>query len=541
VPDLEARLDGTVPLQPRRPHGPIDQKDRRNPVFTGGEYRVEQWGMTTNRLDVLAELDLAWRGRYGGRVSARRLVRRRLPGRHRQPGPRGDGEGHPRAYVGNEFSSFTLDRYRGPYGELLDAFAFARLDAGDVPVTVKAGRHTIYWGESLMQAGAIHGISYSQMPLDLAKGAATPGVEAKELFRPLAGVSAQAQLTPALSVAGQVFLEWEPYLYAEGATFLGGGDFTVSGPDGVYRAVPGGNPIFVRNAGTSEPRGAGDFGFALRWGPDWLGGTLGLYYRRFTDKVAAVMLTDNPGGEGPLSPELSSPYQYRQYYGEDVDLVGASFARQLLGVSVGAEVSFRRDQPLLAQPLGFAVPTPALPAGVLFPHGVPQLVRNSYQARGDTVHALANAVGVLSGLGLFDTASWAFEVTYSRWLGSARRGHVLREDGVCRADPALGTAAGTRRQLRHARPRRPSGRASRQPGSGVLADRPARHLRDLDDPRELAGDARQERGAALQRRDRRRARTATGSPLRGLVRHDQGRRDRGHPANGVFASRTAAT
>ena len=36
-----------------------------------------------------------------------------------------------------------------------------------------------------------------------------------ELFRPLGGLSAQAQLTPALSVAAQVFLEWEPYLYIQ--------------------------------------------------------------------------------------------------------------------------------------------------------------------------------------------------------------------------------------------------------------------------------------------------------------------------------------
>jgi hypothetical protein len=126
-----------------------------------------------------------------------------------------------------------------------------------------------------------------------------------------------------------------------------------------------------------------------------------------------------------------------------VDLVGVSFARQLLGVSVGTEVSFRRDQPLLAQPLGFAVPTPALPAGVLFPHGVPQLVGNSYQARGDTVHALANAVGVLSASGLFDTASWALEVTYSRWLDVRENEDMFFAEGhgVCRSDPALGTAA----------------------------------------------------------------------------------------------------
>ena len=47
---------------------------------------------------------------------------------------------------------------------------------------------------------------------------------------------------------------------------------------------------------------------------------------------------------------MPSPYQYRQYYGEDVDLFGLSLAKQLLGVSVGAEVSFsyRRYQVFLS-------------------------------------------------------------------------------------------------------------------------------------------------------------------------------------------------
>jgi len=446
VEGLELRLDGTFRYNLGVRTEAVDDKVANNPVFTGGEYRVQQWGLTTNRLDVLAELDVSWRGRVGARVSGAGWYDDAYRDGTAAQSPSVVARGIPSTYVGGEYSQYTLDRYRGPYGELLDAFAFARFDLGAVPVTAKAGRHTLYWGESLMQAGAIHGVAYAQMPLDLAKGAATPGIEAKELFRPLAGVSAQAQLTPALSVAAQVFLQWEPYLYAEGGTFLGGGDFAYSGPDGVPRVVPGpgGVPIrmFLENDGTSDPRGAGDFGVAVRWRPDWLDGTLGLYYRRFTDKVAALLLTDNPGGQGPLSPDWSSPFQYRQYYGEDVDLVGLSLAKELLGASLGAEVSFRRDQPLLAQTLGFAVPAPGVAADVLFPHGLPELVGNTYQARGDTVHALVNAVRIFAFPPLFDTASLAAEVTYSRWLDVRENEDMFFAEGygVCRSDSALSAA-----------------------------------------------------------------------------------------------------
>src|SRR5262249_39001428 len=127
--------------------------------------------------------------------------------------------------AGASLSDYALDRYRGPWGEFLDAFAWARFEPAGIPVSLKAGRHSIYWGESLLLGGAIHGVAYSQVPLDLIKAFATPGSEVKELYRPLAQVSANVQLTPSLSLAGQYFLEWQSYLYPEAGTFAGPADF----------------------------------------------------------------------------------------------------------------------------------------------------------------------------------------------------------------------------------------------------------------------------------------------------------------------------
>ncbi len=445
-PGLELRLDGTLRYNLGIRTDPIDSRIGSAPPFTAGENHVRQGGVTTNRLDLLAELDLGWQGRHGARVSAAGWYDHAYQGGD-VSSPALAATGAPGAYVGDRYSDYTLRRYRGPWGELLDAFAFASFGAGSVPVTVKAGRHTVVWGESLMQSGAIHSVSYAQAPLDLGKAFATPGIEAKELFRPLASLSAQAQLSPSLSVAAQVFLEWQSYVYPEGGTFLGGADFAFNGPDGVFR-VMGGNPVYLANDGVSWPREMGDFGLALRWAPEVLDGTLGLYYRRYTDKVAAVLLTDNPGAVGPLSPGIPSPFRYRQYYGEDVDLVGVSLAKQVLGASLGAELSYRLDTPLVAQSLGFAVaPAPPL-APVLFPDGLPRLVGNTYQARGDTLHAVLNAVGVLSGLRAFGSASWAFEVTYSRWLRVRENPDMFFGEGygVCRTDAQLAQAGLARTQ-----------------------------------------------------------------------------------------------
>ena len=441
VAGLQLRLDGTLRYNLGVRTDPVDRKVGASLPFTAGEYRVHQGGVTTNRLDLLAELDLAWRGDHGARVSAAGWYDHAYESGNVFVGPDLAAAGIPGSYVGNRYSQYTLRRYRGPWGELLDAFAFTRFGVAGVPVAVRAGRHAVVWGESLMQAGAIHGVSYSQVPLDLGKAFATPGIEAKELFRPLASLSAQAQLSPTLSVAGQVFLEWEPYVYPEGGTFLGGADFAFEGPDGVFRRI-GGNPAFLVNDGVSAPREAGDFGLAVRWAPEALDATLGLYYRRYTDKVAAVLLTDNPGGAGPLAPDVPSPFRYRQYYGEDVDLVGASLAKQVLGASLGTEVSYRLGGPLVAQSLGFAVPPSEALGPVLFPSGPPRLAGNSFQARGDTLHAVLNAIGVLSGGRAFSSASWALELTYSRWFRVTENPDMFFGEGygVCRADPSLSGA-----------------------------------------------------------------------------------------------------
>jgi hypothetical protein len=445
VSGLELRIDNTLRANAGLRTDPIDPKLSKNPAFTSGENAVARWGLTTGRLDLLSELDATVAGRFGARVSAAGWFDLAyLDGdAHRDPGL--VAAGVPGSYVGDEYSPYTLHRYRGPWGELLDAFAFATFDAGSVPVTVKAGRHTVYWGESLMLPGAIHGVSYSQMPLDLQKGMAVPGTEAKELFRPLANVSLQAQVTSTVSLAAQLFLEWQSFLYPEGGTFLGAGDAGFNGPDGGVARNPTGGPppsYYLANGGVSWPRDFGDWGVAARWRPAWLDGTLGLYYRRYTDKFAALLVTANPGAVGPLSPAIPSPFQYEQYYAEGVDLVGVSLARQLLGASVGAELSWRHDTPLAAQSLGWAqAPAPAL-APVLYPHGPPSLVGNSYQARGDTLHALLNAIGVVT-TPAFSSASWAVEVTYSRWLDVRENRDMFFGEGhgVCRDDPALGPLA----------------------------------------------------------------------------------------------------
>ena len=407
-----------------------------NPAFTASEYSFDKGHFDTARVDWLSDLDAAYEGTVGARATFAGWYDYAYQNHTVTVAPPLQSAGMPSSYAGTKLSDYTLDRYRGPWGEFLDAYGWGKFALGPVPVSVKAGRHTVVWGEAVTLGGNMHGIAYSQDPLDLAKAFANPGAERKELIRPLNRVSLDAQLLPKLTLSGDYVLGWESYIYPEGGTFAGPADFAFNGPAGQFARL-GKNSTYFMNGGSNDP-GTHDWGAGLRYA-DVFGGTAGLYYRHYADKLPAVLVVPNPGAQGPLSPSLNSPLQYQQFYGEGVDLVGASYSKKLSFAITSVEASYRHDTPLTAQTLGLTLaPSPAL-ASILFPHGAPHEIGNTYQARGDTFHVVAGARGMLPTTAVWSAAAWNVEGVYDRLI-------TVRENqdmfygmgyGVCRSDPAL--------------------------------------------------------------------------------------------------------
>ena len=392
-PDLSIRFDNTLRYNAGARVEERDSKIGNSAVADEGTYSFDKNDIVANRFDLLSELDFVWKKNYGFRVSGAAWWDGAYDDRSR---------GNPNAplvnipsYVGNQYSPYIKRFYQGASGELLDAFVFAGFDVGNVPVSVKAGRHSLYWGESLFLGGNLHSVAYAQNPLDLQKGFATPGTEAKELFRPLTQVSGRAQLTETLSVAAQYFLEWEEFRYPEGGTYLGPVDFAFNGPDRQFLSAALG---FASRGKPYEPGQGGDWGIAARWSPEWLDGTLGFYYRNFSDKLPQTFLTVAAPGSRSV---------YNLIYKDDIELWGVSLAKNVAGVSVGAELSMRRNTPLNSQVLGNAAGAVAA-AGGIAEGATPGPV-------GDTYHGLVNVLGVIPRTGVFDSATWAAEVTWSRW------------------------------------------------------------------------------------------------------------------------------
>ena len=437
-PDLILRWDNTLRYNLGMRTEGRDRKIANSIIADEGTHSFDRGELFANRLDLLSELDLTYRKNWGVRISAagwydnayrrsakanRTLVVPNLPASGpfpplREALPNG---GEFVSYDNGEYSSYVRRFYRGPSAELLDAFAFGRFNVGEIPVTMKVGRHTVYWGESLLLGGAIHGIAYSQMPLDFQKGLATPGAEAKELFRPVGNVSAQAQVTPEVSIAAQYFFQWEPSRFPEGGTYLGPVDFLFNGPD--RQIIPqmfSATQIAFLNLArgpASEPSNRGEWGVSARWSPAWLEGTIGFYVREFADKLPQVFITSLD----PLAPSyvntiggvtfLGINGQYRLIYPDNIKLFGVSLATKVGRVSVGSEFSYRRNMPLVGQVLGNAV-------GATFGKG------DTPGPRGDTLHGVVNVLGITAKTPLFDTLTYLVEATWSHWL-KVRSGESL--------------------------------------------------------------------------------------------------------------------
>ena len=334
-------------------------------------------GIVSSRLDLLSEADVVYKKNFGVRVSGAGwydpIYRMSLDNNSPQTSNHLGANGQPA--LGQPDS--VKRRYGGPSGELLDAFVFGKLDMGEVPLSVRVGRHTIYWGEAFFPAAGSNSISYGQSPLDLAKALAMPGVELKEIFRPLNQVSFTVQPTQDLTFAGQYYLQWEANTFPEGGTYLGMLDGMMNDGESFFLPVgPGGAPVPVRNGGDHTPREARDWGLKASYSPEAINATIGFYYRNFSDKMPQVLL-DATG--------------YHFDYKSNIDLYGISFAKNILGISVGSEVSYRRNMPLTSQ--WFA------PAG----------------ARGDTMHAVVNFLSLLPKTPVFDSGSAILEFAYGRW------------------------------------------------------------------------------------------------------------------------------
>ncbi len=206
--DVVIRWDNTVRFNLVQRVAAQDEAMLKNPNYDDGDRNFSQ-GKVFTRFDVLSEFDVVYKKTTGFRVSAAGWWDPSYNSLDNTSVQTSNHLVNGRPALG--LPDYT-DRYaRGGSGEFLDVFGFTRFEVAGAPVTVRLGQTTVFWGESLLFNGAVHSVAYSQNPLDVWKALSTPGVEAKEIFRPRVGLNLQAQVSDDWSVAAQYFFNWQKF------------------------------------------------------------------------------------------------------------------------------------------------------------------------------------------------------------------------------------------------------------------------------------------------------------------------------------------
>lgn len=276
------------------------------------DYSFDKGDIVSNRLDILTELDVVYKDRIGFRISAAGWYDHAYSSRMGQ----GDGmESLPgdTSGIGNwstalstplgELSDEEEDlHYRG--GELLDAFLFANWNIGDVAGNVRAGRHVIYWGQSLLGTAAIASAGGAMNPLDFSKALSVPGSEAKELFMPTNKISTLIQLTDNLTVSAFYGLEYKHTRLPTGNTYFSPAAGFTDDVDLVHVAPS----IALTMRPDEEPDDAGsDWGVNFSYYFEDMGMEVSAYYMNYADKIQNGLVGSlNPLG-GAIAAKLSNP------------------------------------------------------------------------------------------------------------------------------------------------------------------------------------------------------------------------------------------
>ncbi len=282
-------------------------------------------GLISDRTDLFSELDYD-AGSYGARLSA--------AGWYDPVYLHGNGNEqastfNPASAVPGAFPD-AVKRLEGLHAELLDAFAHGTVRVAGLPISVRLGRHTLTWGESLFFGG--NGIASIQAPQDVIRARSVPNSTAKELFLPVAQLSASVELDAGLSVELYQQMEWRHDRVPGVESYFSTTDILDQGGERIL--LGGGRTLRRTGDETPDPFGQSGIGLVGTAGEvDW-----GLYALR-GDARSASVVTDPAAGT------------YHLAYPGHLAILGASASTFLDRSTLAAELSLHAGVP---------VPSPAL-------------------------------------------------------------------------------------------------------------------------------------------------------------------------------------
>ena len=319
-------------------------------------------GFVSNQFEVTPVLDIR-DGNYGAHFSGDAYLNTSYLDKNQNNSP---GTFNPISTFSNrDFTSATRN-VNGQDAELLDAFVYGSqaFGAGDnQQVSLKVGRQTLLWGQSLYFSG--NGIAAGQAPIDVITAQSLPNAQTQQIVLPVGQVVLTYQPNQILTFQGYYQFEYEHDKFQGVGSYFSSTDILDKGGQSIL-VGPAADPQAARlyRQGDLTPGdNNGQFGLSMQ---AQLGAyDLGLYGLRYDAKAPEVYA----GAPGPNQP-ANSVGSYWLVYPRDIQIYGASLSTDIGSWSVGGEVSGRRNMPLDAAGFGTPASYPgSANAGAEYPVG----------------------------------------------------------------------------------------------------------------------------------------------------------------------------
>jgi hypothetical protein len=233
--------------------------------------------------------------------------------------------------------------------ELLDLFAYATLDLGEMPLDLRLGRQVVNWGEATF----FQGVNVLN-PIDVS-AIRRPGVEIKEALLPVALIYGNLGIGNGWSVEAYYQFKWEQTVLDGCGTYFSDNDFTAQGCDQLVLQGGGLPDSFLQYVNNirkdpyvDEAKDSGQFGVAIRKYVEKIDTEFGFYAQRLHNRtpVLNVHYTYDGIAAGSILEFTLVPAFYQVAYPEDIDVYGLSFATNVGVVALSGEVSLKKDMPI---------------------------------------------------------------------------------------------------------------------------------------------------------------------------------------------------
>lgn len=344
-------------------------------------------GLISNRFDLFSQLDFSksWFGLHVSGAAWYDTVY------HQKNDNNSPATFNPVSVPHNEFPR-AVRALHGAMAELVDAFLYGNTEIAGLPFSFRIGRHTLLWGESLFFPE--NGIAAGQAPVDEIKVLGRPTTYARDVFMPVAQASASLQLPQGVAVEGYYQFEWRKTRLPGAGSYLSSSDYyDVGGERYILRS----GRFLLRDPDLTPPS-SGQYGAAIRWSTDEV--DYGLYALRFDSKDAKIYYRTDLGTYGLVYPQ-------------GIEIYGASASGYIGNSNIAAELSGRRNMPLVNSQI------------FLSPGQAADSYQNALYPVGDTLHAQLSTITTFARTPVWDSANFNAELAATQRLRATKNAAYL--------------------------------------------------------------------------------------------------------------------